>query len=110
MSSTDLDQVKFDSQGLIPCIVQNAQSGKVLMLGYMNKESLDATLRTKMVTFFSRSRSELWVKGETSGNTLELVSISADCDSDSLLVKVSPTGPTCHTGAESCFDQSEASL
>ena len=105
MRALDLDQLKFDSSGLIPCIVQNGESGKVLMLGYMNLDSIKQTLESKKVTFFSRSRSEIWVKGETSGNTLELVSIAMDCDSDALLVNAIPNGPTCHTGAESCFDE-----
>ena len=105
MRALDLEQLKFDSSGLIPCIVQNSESGKVLMLGYMNLDSIKQTLGSKKVTFFSRSRSEIWVKGETSGNTLELVSIAMDCDSDALLVNAIPNGPTCHTGAESCFDE-----
>ncbi|HEY7796175.1 MAG TPA: phosphoribosyl-AMP cyclohydrolase [Microbacteriaceae bacterium] len=105
MRALDLTQLKFDSSGLIPCIIQNDQSGKVLMLGYMNLEAINKTIETQKVTFYSRSRSEIWVKGETSGNTLELVSIAMDCDSDALLVKAAPKGPTCHTGAESCFDE-----
>lgn len=107
MRDIDLEQLKFDSNGLIPSIVQNEASGKVLMLGYMSRESIGMTLKTNLVTFYSRSRSELWVKGETSGNTLELVSIAMDCDSDAILVKVKPAGPTCHTGTESCFDEPE---
>ncbi len=105
MRELDLEQLKFDSNGLIASIIQNESTGKVLMLGYMSRESIDLTLDTNLVTFYSRSRSELWVKGETSGNTLELVSISMDCDSDALLVQVKPAGPTCHTGTESCFDK-----
>lgn len=90
--------------GLLPAIVQHADSGQVLMLGYMNREALDQTLASGRVTFFSRSRDRLWVKGETSGNTLELVDISTDCDHDSLLVLARPRGPTCHRGTTSCFD------
>ncbi len=88
---------------LLPAIVQDARSGKVLMLGYMNTEALEATLDSKKVTFYSRSKSRLWQKGESSGNTLNLVSVSADCDNDALLVLANPVGPTCHTGAESCW-------
>ncbi len=88
---------------LLPAIVQDARSGKVLMQGYMNQEALDTTLSSQKVTFYSRSKSRLWQKGETSGNTLNLVSVSADCDSDALLILVNPVGPTCHTGAESCW-------
>lgn len=88
---------------LLPAIVQDARSGKVLMQGYMNTEALEATLDSKKVTFYSRSKSRLWQKGESSGNTLNLVSVSADCDNDALLVLANPVGPTCHTGAESCW-------
>lgn len=88
---------------LLPAIVQDAVSGKVLMQGYMNPEALKVTLESNKVTFFSRSKSRLWTKGETSGNTLDLVSIAADCDFDSLLVLANPNGPTCHTGVESCW-------
>ena len=95
--------LKFDKKGLIPAIIQNAASGKVLMLGYINKESLEKTLQTGHVWFYSRSRKELWEKGETSGNYLNVRAISKDCDEDTLLIQVDPAGPTCHTGAESCF-------
>lgn len=88
---------------LLPCIVQNAKSGKVLMQGYMDQEAIRQTLESGKVTFFSRSKQRLWTKGETSGNTLDLVEISADCDQDSLLVLAHPNGPTCHTGTESCW-------
>lgn len=103
----DIEQlnIKWDAQGLIPAIIQNASTGKVLMLGYMNESSLKQTLSTGLVTFYSRSRQTLWVKGETSGNTLSLVSMELDCDGDALLVKADPAGPTCHTGEESCFYQ-----
>ena len=90
-------------EGLLPAIVQHARSGEVLMLGYMNEEALRRTLDTKLVTFWSRSRQSLWQKGETSGNLLRLVEVRQDCDGDTLLVLVEPEGPTCHTGAPSCF-------
>jgi phosphoribosyl-ATP pyrophosphohydrolase/phosphoribosyl-AMP cyclohydrolase len=95
--------LKFDNKGLIPTIVQHARSGEVLMLGYMNEESLEQTWETGLVTFWSRSRNELWQKGSTSGNLLQLVEIQQDCDGDALLVLAEPAGPTCHTGARSCF-------
>ena len=100
--------MKFDAQGLIPAIVQHARSGEVLMLGYMSEESLDRTRATGLVTFWSRSRGELWQKGATSGNVLRLVEIREDCDGDALLVQAEPAGPTCHTGARSCFSQPRA--
>lgn len=93
----------FDTNGLIPAIVQHARSGEVLMLGYMNEESLRVTLESGHVTFWSRSRNELWTKGATSGNWLNLVEIRQDCDGDALLVLAEPDGPTCHTGQPSCF-------
>ncbi|RIW13766.1 bifunctional phosphoribosyl-AMP cyclohydrolase/phosphoribosyl-ATP diphosphatase HisIE [Algoriphagus lacus] len=89
--------------GLVPAIVQDALSGKVLMQGYMNEEALAKTQDTGMVTFFSRSKNRLWTKGETSGNFMELVSIAADCDGDSILIQANPRGPVCHTGADTCF-------
>lgn len=94
---------------LIPAIVQNAVTGKVLMQGYMDQDALDKTLATGHVTFFSRSKQRLWTKGEESGNTLNLHSITADCDQDSLLVLANPVGPTCHTGTESCWFDGQAS-
>jgi phosphoribosyl-AMP cyclohydrolase / phosphoribosyl-ATP pyrophosphohydrolase len=90
-------------QGLIPAIVQDALCGDVLMLGYMNEEALAQTLQSQNVTFYSRSRQTLWQKGETSGHTLDLVSINADCDRDTLLVLANPNGPTCHNGTRTCF-------
>lgn len=93
----------FDTNGLIPAIVQHARSGEVLMLGYMNEESLRVTLESGHVTFWSRSRNELWTKGATSGNWLNLVEVRQDCDGDALLVLAEPDGPTCHTGQPSCF-------
>jgi len=89
--------------GLVPAIVQDARTEQVLMLGYMNAESLAKTQESGLVTFYSRSRQELWTKGETSGNMLKLTSITVDCDHDTLLVRAVPTGPTCHTGTISCF-------
>lgn len=93
--------------GLLPAIVQHAISGKVLMQGYMNLEAVEVTLRERKVTFFSRSKQRLWQKGETSGHCLQLRSMSSDCDHDSLLVLAEPIGPTCHTGAESCWFDGE---
>lgn len=104
MSLADrIDWAKVD--GLVPAIVQDVASGAVRMLGYMSQEALEETERSGLVTFFSRSRNRLWRKGETSGNRLELVSIALDCDSDALLVLARPHGPTCHTGAASCFGE-----
>ncbi|TPE43151.1 bifunctional phosphoribosyl-AMP cyclohydrolase/phosphoribosyl-ATP diphosphatase HisIE [Pontibacter mangrovi] len=99
----------FDKAGgLVPAVIQDNVSGQVLMLGYMNQEALDKTRQEGLVTFFSRSKNRLWTKGETSGNTLQVISIAKDCDADSLLIKVNPTGPTCHTGSTSCFGEEEA--
>jgi phosphoribosyl-ATP pyrophosphohydrolase/phosphoribosyl-AMP cyclohydrolase len=91
--------------GLVPAIVQDADTNRVLMLGYMDEAALEATRATSRVTFFSRRRGALWTKGETSGNALVLVSIDADCDRDALLIRARPLGPTCHTGARSCFGE-----
>ncbi len=93
------------SDGLIPAIVQDVSTRQVLMLGFMNEEAIAATRQTGFVTFFSRSKKRLWTKGETSGNRLELVSITADCDLDTLLVKARPIGPVCHQGADTCFGE-----
>ena len=98
-----LDKLKFDEKGLIPAIVTDAKTGEILTLAYMNKESLGITLEKGLTCFYSRSRQELWLKGETSGNYQHVVSITADCDLDALEVKVNKDGPACHTGAESCF-------
>ncbi len=95
--------LKFDDKGLIPVIVQDVKDGAVLMLGYASRESLRLTLEKGEMVFWSRSRRELWHKGGTSGNVLRVKSISKDCDSDTLLVKAEPAGPTCHTGERSCF-------
>ena len=97
------DALQFDRNGLLPAIVQDADDGAVLMLGWMDSEALAATLATGEVHFHSRSRAALWRKGETSGNTLALVGLAADCDRDALLVLARPAGPTCHTGEKSCF-------
>ena len=99
----NIDELKFDEKGLIPAIVVDSVSKKVLTLAYMNKESLMITMEKKLTCFFSRSRNELWLKGETSGNYQHVVSITADCDNDALVVVVEPDGPACHTGEESCF-------
>ena len=103
INETTLDQVKFDEKGLVPAIVQDLYTKQVLTLAYMNKESLAITLKEGKTCFWSRSRQELWLKGETSGNYHHVVSITADCDSDALVVQVIKDGPACHTGAESCF-------
>ena len=95
--------LKFDQSGLIPAIVQDYYTGQVLMMAYMNAESLDISIKEGSTCFWSRSRQELWRKGATSGNTQQIVSIATDCDQDTLLVKVIPAGPACHTGANSCF-------
>jgi phosphoribosyl-ATP pyrophosphohydrolase/phosphoribosyl-AMP cyclohydrolase len=98
-----------DPNGLIPAIIQDEQTHKVLMLGYMNQEAYKKTLETKRVTFFSRSKNRLWTKGEESGNFLELRQISVDCDQDTLLIKVKPYGPTCHKGTDTCWGETNQS-
>ncbi|MDR2764589.1 MAG: bifunctional phosphoribosyl-AMP cyclohydrolase/phosphoribosyl-ATP diphosphatase HisIE [Tannerella sp.] len=103
----ELDFTK--SGGLLPAIIQDAQTRQVLMLGFMNEEAYRKTLETNKVTFFSRTRKRLWTKGETSGNFLHVVQILVDCDSDTLLVKVRPDGPICHTGTDTCFGEDNAS-
>ena len=102
----NLDELKFDEKGLIPAIVVDDETGKVLTLAYMNRESLEISMEKKLTCFWSRSRQELWLKGETSGNYQHIVSITADCDGDALEVRVKKDGPACHTGAESCFHNS----
>ena len=105
----DNDSLAWDRMdGMIPAIVQDAASGEVRMLGYMNRAALDATIATGLVTFFSRSRGSLWQKGETSGNTLALVGIAKDCDGDALLITATSNGPTCHNGTTSCFGDNQA--
>ena len=100
----EIKDLKFDEKGLIPAIVVDALSKKVLTLAYMNEESLKVSLEKKKTCFWSRSRNELWLKGETSGNYQNIVSITADCDKDALLVMVEKEGPACHLGTESCFN------
>ena len=94
-----------NTDNLIPAIIQDNETKNVLMLGYMDQEAIDKTLETKKVTFFSRSKTRLWTKGEESGNFLELVSIKNDCDNDTLLIQVNPVGPTCHTGSDTCWQE-----
>ena len=105
METIPTKNLKFDAQGLIPAIVQDAETHQVLMLAYMNAESLDLTLSTRETYFWSRSRRELWHKGATSGNTQHVVEVSVDCDADTLLIRVQPAGPACHTGNQTCFYQ-----
>src|SRR4029078_2823619 len=93
------------NDGLVPAIIQDDKTGKVLMLGFMNEDALKKTEELKKVTFYSRSKKRLWTKGEESGNFLELKSIAADCDHDTLLIKVNPLGPVCHTGADTCWSE-----
>lgn len=99
----EINELKFDEEGLIPAVIQDERSGDVLMVAYMNEESLSRTLATKKTHFFSRSRKKLWLKGETSGNFQEVKDILYDCDLDTLLVKVDQIGVACHTGERSCF-------
>lgn len=103
METTTIDFTKND--GLVPCVIQDASTKVVLMLGYMNEEAYQKTLKDKRVTFYSRSKERLWTKGETSGNYLELVEMRLDCDQDTLLAKVNPIGPVCHTGHDTCFNE-----
>ncbi|WP_240906155.1 bifunctional phosphoribosyl-AMP cyclohydrolase/phosphoribosyl-ATP diphosphatase HisIE [Thermomonas sp. HDW16] len=111
MADFDIESLDWDKQGgLLPAIVQDAANLRVLMLGYMSRASLAVTLESGQVTFFSRSKQRLWVKGETSGNTLAMVSVAMDCDADALLVQARPQGPTCHTGAVSCFVDAPADV
>ena len=102
----NIDELKFDEKGLIPAIVVDAVSKKVLTLAYMNRESLQVSIEKELTCFWSRSRQELWLKGETSGNFQHIVSITADCDGDALIVMVEKDGPACHKGSDSCFTQS----
>ena len=103
MEKVTIDSVDFEKSPLIPAVVQNAETGKVLMLAYANREALRLTLETGTAWFWSRSRKELWNKGATSGNFMHIVEVLLDCDGDTLLYRVRPDGPACHTGAESCF-------
>ncbi|HET7269368.1 MAG TPA: bifunctional phosphoribosyl-AMP cyclohydrolase/phosphoribosyl-ATP diphosphatase HisIE [Oleiagrimonas sp.] len=110
--ATGLDPATLDwnkGDGLLPVVVQHVHDGRVLMLGYMNREALEATQASGNVTFFSRSKQRLWTKGETSGNVLDLCAIHADCDADTLLVLANPQGPTCHTGTDTCFGDAASS-
>jgi phosphoribosyl-AMP cyclohydrolase / phosphoribosyl-ATP pyrophosphohydrolase len=103
---TPLMNIEFNkSEGLVPCIIQDASTQVVLMLGFMNEEAYKKTVSEKRVTFFSRSKQRLWTKGETSGNFLEVKEILLDCDQDTLLIKVNPKGPVCHTGTDTCFNE-----
>lgn len=103
MSDLTIDFQKVDN--LVPAIIQDFNSNVVLMLGYMNQEALDLTMKTKKVTFFSRTKNRLWTKGETSGNFLNVVSLTVDCDNDTILIKAKPVGPVCHTGSDTCFSE-----
>ena len=105
MRQLALDQVKFSSEQLIPIVVQDSQTLQVLMLAYANLEALEKTVATGQMHFYSRSRNQLWHKGETSGNTLAIDSLSLDCDGDTILAMVRPAGPTCHIGTISCFEE-----
>jgi phosphoribosyl-ATP pyrophosphohydrolase/phosphoribosyl-AMP cyclohydrolase len=105
MTEFKIQSIQFNEQGLVPVVVQHAQTKEVLTVAYMNKESLEKTIATKETWFYSRSRKELWNKGATSGNKQHVVSIRTDCDQDALLVEVIPNGPACHTGQETCFHQ-----
>jgi len=106
MSDSISTEVRFDAQGLVPAVVQDASTGEVLMLAYMNAASIRKTIESGETWFWSRSRNALWHKGETSGNTQRVVSIGIDCDGDTLLVRVDPRGPACHTGERTCFFRS----
>ncbi len=103
METVAIQSLRFDVNGLIPAIVQDAKTNQVLMLAYMNVESLRLTLETNETHFWSRSRQELWHKGTTSGNIQQVIEIKVDCDADALLIRVNPAGPACHTGERSCF-------
>lgn len=103
-SFPEIDRVQFDEHGLVPAVVQDRTTGQVRMLGYMNREALERTLTTQRLHFWSRSRRELWMKGETSGNIHEVTEVRLDCDGDTLLIRVQPHGPTCHQGTDTCFD------
>ena len=101
----DIKEIKFDEKGLVPAVIQDDDTGEVLMLGYMNEDALKRTMSGEDVWFFSRSRQELWHKGETSGNYIKVQAVLINCESNSLLIKASPTGPVCHTGNQTCFFQ-----
>jgi len=101
-------KIKYNNEGLVPAIIQDANTKHVLMLGYMNEEAFQKTVSTKQVTFFSRSKQRLWTKGEESGNFLQLLDIKNDCDNDTLLIQVNPVGPTCHKGSDTCWNESNS--
>ena len=101
-------KIKYNNEGLVPAIIQDAKTKHVLMLGYMNEEAFKKTESTKQVTFFSRSKQRLWTKGEESGNFLQLIDIKNDCDSDTLLIQANPVGPTCHKGSDTCWNESNS--
>lgn len=103
METVSIQHLRFDANGLIPAIIQNAETGQVLMMAYMNAESLRLTIEKGETVFWSRSRKELWHKGATSGNIQKVVDVRIDCDEDALLIRVQPAGPSCHTGEISCF-------
>lgn len=105
-----ISEIAFNADGLVPAVIQQHDSGEVLMLGYMNAEAVRRTLVEGRVTFWSRSRQEFWRKGDTSGNVQHLISLSVDCDGDTLLVRVDQTGVACHTGSRTCFDEREVTL
>jgi phosphoribosyl-AMP cyclohydrolase len=106
MSTSFLETLAFNDQGLIPVVVQQVDTREVLMMAWMNADTIAQTLSTGKATYWSRSRSEVWVKGETSGNSQRVVSLAADCDGDTLLLIVDQSGPACHTGSQTCFDDS----
>ena len=106
MTKLEISKLDFQKQGgIIPAIIQDSKTKVVLMLGFMNEEALQETLKRKKVVFWSRTKKRLWQKGEESGNVLTVVSVASDCDNDTLLIQAIPAGPTCHTGANSCFDE-----
>jgi phosphoribosyl-AMP cyclohydrolase len=106
MSTSFLETLVFNDQGLIPVVVQQVDTREVLMMAWMNADTIAQTLATGQATYWSRSRSEVWIKGQTSGNTQRVVSLAADCDGDTLLLTVDQSGPACHTGRQTCFDDS----
>ena len=110
LQENHIDSLKFDAAGLITTVVQHAHSGEVLMVAWMNRDALALTLQRQRLVFWSRSRQQLWEKGETSGNTLTLVSLTADCDQDTLLARALPAGPVCHTGSATCFGEADSGV
>ena len=110
LQANDIDSLKFDATGLITTVVQHAHSGEVLMVAWMNRDALALTLQRHRLVFWSRSRQKLWEKGETSGHVLQLVSLAADCDHDTLLARALPAGPVCHTGSATCFGEADSGV